>query len=58
MQDTLITVDKVSKSFTGAAGDELRVLDEITLELRAGEIVRCWADPAPASPRCCAPSPA
>src|SRR5882757_6483677 len=39
MQDTLITVDKVSKSFTGAAGDELRVLDEITLELRAGEIV-------------------
>ncbi|QUQ65838.1 ABC transporter ATP-binding protein [Kutzneria sp. CA-103260] len=39
MQNTLITVDKVSKSFTGAAGDELRVLDEITLELRAGEIV-------------------
>jgi NitT/TauT family transport system ATP-binding protein len=39
VQDTLITVDKVSKSFTGAAGDELRVLDEITLELRSGEIV-------------------
>jgi NitT/TauT family transport system ATP-binding protein len=39
MQDNLITVDRVSKSFTGAAGDELRVLDEITLELRAGEIV-------------------
>ena len=39
MQDALITVDKVSKSFVGAAGDELRVLDDITLELRAGEIV-------------------
>jgi NitT/TauT family transport system ATP-binding protein len=34
MRDNLITVDKVSKSFAG-----LRVLDEITLELRAGEIV-------------------
>jgi len=35
----LITVDQVSKSFTGAAGDELRVLDNITLDLREGEIV-------------------
>ncbi|QKV73941.1 nitrate/sulfonate/bicarbonate ABC transporter ATP-binding protein [Amycolatopsis sp. Hca4] len=35
----LITVEKVSKSFTGSEGDALRVLDEITLELRAGEIV-------------------
>ncbi|SED13277.1 NitT/TauT family transport system ATP-binding protein [Amycolatopsis tolypomycina] len=35
----LITVEKVSKSFTGSEGDELRVLDDITLELRAGEIV-------------------
>jgi len=35
----LITVDQVSKSFTGAAGDELRVLDNIALDLREGEIV-------------------
>ncbi|TCO60846.1 nitrate/sulfonate/bicarbonate ABC transporter ATP-binding protein [Actinocrispum wychmicini] len=35
----LISMDNVSKSFTGAAGDELRVLDGITLDLRAGEIV-------------------
>jgi NitT/TauT family transport system ATP-binding protein len=37
--EVLISVDKVSKSFTGAAGDELRVLDDIDLDLRAGEIV-------------------
>ena len=37
--DTLVTVDQVSKSFPGAAGDELRVLDNISLDLRAGEIV-------------------
>jgi NitT/TauT family transport system ATP-binding protein len=35
----LIDVDAVSKSFTGAAGDELRVLDSIDLQLRTGEIV-------------------
>ncbi|WP_418003260.1 nitrate/sulfonate/bicarbonate ABC transporter ATP-binding protein [Mycobacterium sp. PDNC021] len=35
----LINVDGVSKSFTGAAGDELRVLDSIDLQLRRGEIV-------------------
>ncbi|MFC0543350.1 ABC transporter ATP-binding protein [Kutzneria chonburiensis] len=34
MQDSLITVEKVSKSFDGRP-----VLDEITLELKAGEIV-------------------
>jgi NitT/TauT family transport system ATP-binding protein len=39
MENTLIEVDGVSKSFTGAAGDELRVLDDIKLDLRAGEIV-------------------
>jgi NitT/TauT family transport system ATP-binding protein len=35
----LIDVDAVSKSFTGAAGDELCVLDSIDLQLRTGEIV-------------------
>ncbi|MEC3980487.1 ABC transporter ATP-binding protein [Amycolatopsis sp. H20-H5] len=35
----LVEVDAVSKSFTGAAGDELRVLDGIKLDLRSGEIV-------------------
>ena len=37
--DVLIDVDAVSKSFPGAAGDELRVLDSIDLQLRTGEIV-------------------
>ena len=37
--EVLIDVDAVSKSFPGAAGDELRVLDSIDLQLRAGEIV-------------------
>ena len=37
--DVLIDVDGVSKSFPGAAGDELRVLDAIDLQLRTGEIV-------------------
>jgi NitT/TauT family transport system ATP-binding protein len=37
--DVLVGVENVSKSFTGAAGDELRVLDDISVELRAGEIV-------------------
>ncbi len=37
--EVLVRVDAVSKSFTGAAGDELRVLDDISLDLRAGEIV-------------------
>ncbi|MGW4527528.1 ABC transporter ATP-binding protein [Amycolatopsis sp. NPDC004378] len=37
--EVLVAVEKVSKSFTGPAGDELRVLDGITLDLRAGEIV-------------------
>jgi NitT/TauT family transport system ATP-binding protein len=35
----LICVDQVSKSFTGAAGDTLLVLDDVNLELRSGEIV-------------------
>ncbi|MET8764701.1 nitrate/sulfonate/bicarbonate ABC transporter ATP-binding protein [Lentzea sp. NPDC004782] len=35
----LITVDRVSKSFTGTTGAELRVLDSITLDLHEGEIV-------------------
>jgi NitT/TauT family transport system ATP-binding protein len=37
--EVLIDVDAVSKSFPGAAGDELRVLDSIDLQLRTGEIV-------------------
>lgn len=37
--EVLIDVDAVSKSFPGAAGDELRVLDSIDLQLRSGEIV-------------------
>jgi NitT/TauT family transport system ATP-binding protein len=37
--EVLVSVDAVSKSFTGAAGDELRVLDDISLDLRVGEIV-------------------
>jgi NitT/TauT family transport system ATP-binding protein len=39
VRDTLISVERVSKSFAGTAGDELRVLDDISIELRAGEIV-------------------
>jgi NitT/TauT family transport system ATP-binding protein len=35
----LVSAYAVTKSFTGAAGDQLRVLDDITLELHAGEIV-------------------
>ncbi|PBC39133.1 nitrate ABC transporter ATP-binding protein [Rhodococcus sp. ACS1] len=35
----LIDVAAVSKSFPGSAGDELRVLDNIDLQLRSGEIV-------------------
>ena len=37
--EVLIDVHAVSKSFPGAAGDELRVLDSIDLQLRTGEIV-------------------
>jgi NitT/TauT family transport system ATP-binding protein len=37
--EVIVGVENVSKSFTGAAGDELRVLDDITVQLRAGEIV-------------------
>ncbi|WP_158888824.1 nitrate/sulfonate/bicarbonate ABC transporter ATP-binding protein [Amycolatopsis anabasis] len=39
MTEVIVSVENVSKSFTGAAGDELRVLDGIGLDLRAGEIV-------------------
>ncbi|MDT5152460.1 MAG: NitT/TauT family transport system ATP-binding protein [Mycobacterium sp.] len=37
--DVLIEVDAVCKSFPGASGDDLRVLDSIDLQLRTGEIV-------------------
>ena len=35
----LVSVEHLSKSFKGAAGDTLLVLDDISLELRAGEVV-------------------
>lgn len=35
----LVEVDHVSMSFTGAGGEPLLVLDDVTLDLRAGEIV-------------------
>lgn len=37
--EVLVSVAHVSKSFTGATGATLLVLDDINLELRAGEIV-------------------
>src|SRR6201999_876358 len=37
--EVLVSVEHLSKSFTGAAGDTLQVLDDIDLDLRAGEIV-------------------
>ena len=37
--EVLVKVEHLSKSFTGAAGDTLLVLDDISLDLRAGEIV-------------------
>ncbi|MCW2721471.1 nitrate/sulfonate/bicarbonate ABC transporter ATP-binding protein [Pseudonocardia sp.] len=39
MSQVLVSVEAVSKSFTGSTGDELRVLDSISLELHDGEIV-------------------
>ncbi|HEX7823974.1 MAG TPA: ATP-binding cassette domain-containing protein, partial [Mycobacterium sp.] len=36
---TLIDVADACKSFPGAAGEDLRVLDSIDLQLRSGEIV-------------------
>jgi NitT/TauT family transport system ATP-binding protein len=38
-RQVLLDISGVSKYFTGAAGDELRVLDGIDLQLRSGEIV-------------------
>lgn len=37
--NVLVSVDGVSKSFTGSAGDSLQVLDDIKLDLRSREIV-------------------
>lgn len=37
--EVLVRVDHLSKSFTGVTGGTLQVLDDITLELRAGEVV-------------------
>ncbi|MFI6169525.1 AAA-associated domain-containing protein [Nocardia sp. NPDC051052] len=38
-RDVLLNISGVGKRFIGAAGDELRVLDGIDLQLRSGEIV-------------------
>ncbi|PXX70689.1 NitT/TauT family transport system ATP-binding protein [Nocardia tenerifensis] len=38
-REVLLDISGVGKRFTGAAGDELRVLDGIDLQLRGGEIV-------------------
>jgi NitT/TauT family transport system ATP-binding protein len=45
--EVLVKVEHLDKSFTGAAGDTLLVLDDIGLDLHAG-----------GSRRCCAASPA
>src|SRR6476619_7804448 len=37
--EVLVRVEHLTKSFIGAAGDTLQVLDDINLDLRAGEIV-------------------
>lgn len=37
--EVLVSVEHLSKSFTGATGGTLQVLDDINLELRAGEVV-------------------
>ena len=37
--EVLVSVEDVSKSFPGATGEPLHVLDDITLDLRAGEVV-------------------
>jgi NitT/TauT family transport system ATP-binding protein len=37
--EVLVSVSRVCKSFSGAGGETLRVLDNINLDLRAGEIV-------------------
>ncbi|HEV3360023.1 MAG TPA: nitrate/sulfonate/bicarbonate ABC transporter ATP-binding protein [Pseudonocardiaceae bacterium] len=39
MTEVIVEVSELSKSFTGSEGDELRVLDNINLRLRSGEIV-------------------
>ena len=39
MAEILVTVEHVTKSFPGAAGEDLLVLDDICLELAEGEIV-------------------
>ncbi|WP_231748755.1 nitrate/sulfonate/bicarbonate ABC transporter ATP-binding protein [Mycobacterium sp. M26] len=39
MNNVLVSLEHIDKSFPGAAGEPLRVLDDISLELREGEIV-------------------
>ena len=56
--EVLMDVDGVSKSFPGAAGDELRVLDSIDLQLRPVKSSPCWADPGRGNRRCSGSSPA
>src|SRR5262245_20926155 len=39
VDEVLVSVEHLNKCFTGAAGDTLQVLDDISVDLRAGEIV-------------------
>ena len=47
----------VSKSFTVSHGRELKVLDQIDLSIREGELLALLVNPAPASQLCCDVSP-
>jgi NitT/TauT family transport system ATP-binding protein len=56
--EVLVGVEHLSKSFTGAAGDTLLVLDDISVDLRAGEIVALLGRSGSGNRRCFAPSQA
>ena len=54
---TIIEVSHVTKSFVSPDGTPLPVLDDISLDLREGEIVALLGRSGPARARCCAASP-